>query len=64
MAEVIGHPITTNRVRLRYLVGADAEALVGGRSALSDEEVIGDARTMTDAEHIEVMQRRYGIDLS
>jgi hypothetical protein len=31
---------------------------------LSDEEVIEGARTMTDAEHVELMRRRYGIDLS
>lgn len=64
VAEVIVHAVTTDRPRLRYLVGADAEALVRGRSALSDEELIEDARTMTDAEHVEMMRRRYGIDLS
>ncbi len=64
VAEVIAHAIATDRPRLRYLVGADAEALVRGRSALSDEEVIEDAGAMTDAEHIEMMRRRYGIDLS
>jgi NAD(P)-dependent dehydrogenase (short-subunit alcohol dehydrogenase family) len=64
VAEVIAHAVTTDRPRLRYLVGAEAEALVRGRSVLSDEEVIEDARTMTDAEHIEMMRRRYGIDLS
>jgi NAD(P)-dependent dehydrogenase (short-subunit alcohol dehydrogenase family) len=64
VAEVIGHAIATDRPRLRYLVGADAEALVRGRSALSDEEVIEDGRPMSEAEYIEVMRRRYGIDLS
>src|SRR5262249_11726666 len=64
VAEVIGHAIVTDRPRLRYLVGTDADALVRGRSTLSDEEVIEDARTMTDAEHIEMTRRRYGIDLS
>ena len=47
VAEVIGHAIATDRPRLRYLVGADAEALVRGRTTLSDEEVIEDARAMT-----------------
>jgi NAD(P)-dependent dehydrogenase (short-subunit alcohol dehydrogenase family) len=64
VAEVITHAVTTDRPRLRYLVGADAEDLVRARSMLSDEEVIEDARTMTDAEHVELMRRRYGIDLS
>lgn len=64
VAEVIGHAISTDRPRLRYLVGADAEALVRGRSAVSEEEVIEDARTMSDADHFEMMRRRYGIDLS
>jgi NAD(P)-dependent dehydrogenase (short-subunit alcohol dehydrogenase family) len=64
VAEVIGHAIATDRPRLRYLVGADAEALVRGREALSDEEVIADATAVTDAEHIETMRHRYGIDLS
>jgi NAD(P)-dependent dehydrogenase (short-subunit alcohol dehydrogenase family) len=64
VAEVIAHAVATDRPRLRYLVGADAEALVRGRSALSDEEVIEDARPMSDAEHIAMMRHRYGIDLS
>jgi len=64
VAEVIADAITTERPRFRYLVGADAEALVQGRSALSEEDVIEDARAMSDAEHIEMMRRRYGIDLS
>jgi len=64
VAEVIEHAIATDRPRLRYLVGADAEAFVRGRSALSDEEVIEDGRPMSDAEYIGVMRRRYGIDLS
>jgi NAD(P)-dependent dehydrogenase (short-subunit alcohol dehydrogenase family) len=64
VAEAIAHAVATDRPRLRYLVGADAEALVRGRSALSDEEVIEDARPMNDAEHVEMMRHRYGIDLS
>jgi hypothetical protein len=64
VAEAIAHAVATDRPRLRYLVGADAEALVRGRSALSDEEVIEDARPMSDAEHVEMMRHRYGIDLS
>jgi len=64
VAKVIAHAIATDCARLRYLVGADAGALVRDRIALSDQEVIEDARTMTDTEHIEMIRRRYGIDPS
>ena len=40
MAAVILEAATAPEAKLRYLVGADAEKLVGGRESLSDEEYL------------------------
>jgi len=64
VAAAIADAVTTDRPRLRYLVGADAEALVAGRAAISDEEWVEDGRPMSAAEHAALVRRRYGIDVT
>ena len=60
VACVIHEAVTSNRPKLRYLVGDDAERLVAGRRKLSDEEYIDTGRPMPDAEYLDLMRRRYG----
>jgi hypothetical protein len=49
--------------RLRYLVGADAEALVKWRSGITDEELVA-IQTESDAEFVARMKKIYGLDVS
>jgi len=64
VATAIEEAIDDPERRLRYLVGADAKSFMAGRQAISDEQWIDDGRTMSDAEWVELMRRRYAIDLS
>lgn len=63
VAETIEHAVTTDKPKLRYLVGADAEALMAGRAKATDEEWIEDGRPMSDDEFIEQMRQRFGVNL-
>lgn len=63
VAEAIEHAITTDRPKLRYCVGRDAEALVGGRQRLTDEEWIEFGREMSDAEYVQRMNEHFGAEL-
>ena len=63
VAEAIEHAITTERPKLRYLVGEDACALVRGRQQTTDEEWVENGRPMSDEEYCAMMQQRCGIDL-
>jgi NAD(P)-dependent dehydrogenase (short-subunit alcohol dehydrogenase family) len=63
LAEAIFEAITTNRPRLRYPVGVDAEGLVAGRARLSDEEWVAMGGELSDEEYNELFKRYFGIEL-
>src|SRR5690349_19832232 len=54
VAEAIFEAITTNRPRLRYPVGVDAEGLVAGRARLNDEEWVAMGGELSDEEYKEL----------
>jgi NAD(P)-dependent dehydrogenase (short-subunit alcohol dehydrogenase family) len=63
VAEVIALAVTTDRPRLRYLVGADAEGLAAGRAQISDEEWVAMGGPLEDAEYNARFKRYFGIEL-
>ena len=63
VAEVIFEAVTTDRPRLRYLVGADAEGLAAGRARMSDEEWVAMGGELTDEEYNARFKRHFGIEL-
>jgi NAD(P)-dependent dehydrogenase (short-subunit alcohol dehydrogenase family) len=62
VARVIHEAVTTPAPRLRHLVGEDARRLVAGRQRITDEEHVAAGLEMPDAEFLELMRRRYGLD--
>jgi NAD(P)-dependent dehydrogenase (short-subunit alcohol dehydrogenase family) len=63
VAEVIWEAVTTDRPRLRYLVGADAEGLAAGRARISDEEWVAMGAGLDDEEYNARFKRYFGIEL-
>jgi NAD(P)-dependent dehydrogenase (short-subunit alcohol dehydrogenase family) len=63
VAEVILEAVTTDRPRLRYPVGIDAEGLAAGRARISDEEWVAMGGELSDAEYNARFKRHFGIDL-
>ena len=63
VAEVIFEAVTTERPRLRYLVGTDAEGLAAGRARISDEEWVAMGGGLDDAEYNARFNRYFGIEL-
>ena len=63
VAEVIFEAVTTERPRLRYLVGTDAEGLAAGRARISDEEWVAMGGALDDAEYNARFKRYFGIEL-
>ena len=63
VAEAIWEAVTTDRPRLRYLVGADAEGLAAGRARISDEEWVAMGAGLDDAEYNARFKRYFGIEL-
>jgi NAD(P)-dependent dehydrogenase (short-subunit alcohol dehydrogenase family) len=63
VAEVISEAVTTERPRLRYLVGTDAEGLAAGRARISDEEWVAMGGGLDDAEYNARFKRYFGIEL-
>ncbi len=48
VAKVIHHAITTDKPKLRYVVGTDAEAMVAGRESVTDEEYLELGEELSD----------------
>ena len=63
VAEVIFEAVTTERPRLRYLVGTDAEGMAAGRARISDEEWVAMGGALDDAEYNARFKRYFGIEL-
>jgi len=63
VAEVIFEAATTERPRLRYLVGTDAEGMAAGRARISDEEWVAMGGGLDDAEYNARFKRYFGIEL-
>ncbi|PYO56990.1 MAG: hypothetical protein DMD83_11560 [Candidatus Rokuibacteriota bacterium] len=63
VAEVIFEAVMTDRPRLRYLVGVDAEGLAAGRARISDEEWVAMGGELSDAEYNARFKQHFGIDL-
>jgi NAD(P)-dependent dehydrogenase (short-subunit alcohol dehydrogenase family) len=63
VAAVIFDAVTTDRPRLRYPVGTDAEGLAAGRARISDEEWVAMGGGLDDAEYNARFKRYFGIDL-
>ena len=63
VAEVIFEAVTTDRPRLRYLVGTDAEGMAAGRARISDEEWVAMGGGLDDAEYNARFKRYFGIEL-
>jgi NAD(P)-dependent dehydrogenase (short-subunit alcohol dehydrogenase family) len=63
VAEVIFEAVTTERPRLRYLVGTDAEGMAAGRARISDEEWVAMGGALDDAEYHARFKRYFGIEL-
>jgi len=63
VAEAIAEAVTTDRPRLRYLVGTDAEGLAAGRARISDEEWVAMGGPLDDAEYNARFKRYFGIEL-
>jgi NAD(P)-dependent dehydrogenase (short-subunit alcohol dehydrogenase family) len=63
VAEVIFDAVTTDRPRLRYLVGMDAEGLATGRARISDEQWVAMGGELADAEYNARFKEYFGIEL-
>ena len=63
VAAAILEAITTDRPRLRYPVGVDAEGLAAGRARISDEEWVAMGGELSDEEYNALFKRYFGIEL-
>jgi len=63
VAAAILEAITTDRPRLRYPVGVDAEGIAAWRARISDEEWVAMGGEVSDEEHNARFKRYFGIEL-
>ena len=63
VAAAILDAITTDRPRLRYPVGVDAEGMAAGRARISDEEWVAMGGELSDEEYNARFKRYFGIEL-
>jgi NAD(P)-dependent dehydrogenase (short-subunit alcohol dehydrogenase family) len=61
--ETVAAAITTDRPRLRYPVGRDAEGLAAGRARITDEEWVAMGGELSDEEYNARFERYFGIRL-
>jgi len=64
VAAAILEAITTDRPRLRYPVGVDAEGIAAGRPRVSDEEWVAMGGELSDEEYNGRFKRYFGIELT
>ena len=63
VAAAILEAITTDRPRLRYPVGGDAEGIAAGRQRISDEDWVAMGGELSDEEYNGRFKRYFGIEL-
>jgi NAD(P)-dependent dehydrogenase (short-subunit alcohol dehydrogenase family) len=63
VAAAILEAITTDRPRLRYPVGGDAEGIAAGRQRISDEDWVAMGGELSDEEYNARFKRYFGIEL-
>ena len=63
VAEAIASVIQTDKPRLRYLVGWDAETIVDHRARMTDEEFVDMGRCETDEAFFASFENHFGIDV-
>ena len=63
VAAAILHAVTTDRPRLRYPVGTDAEGIAAGRPRISDEEWVAMGADLSDEEYNARFKKYFGIEL-
>tara|TARA_B100000029_G_scaffold460132_1_gene490855 strand:+ start:590 stop:1453 length:864 start_codon:yes stop_codon:yes gene_type:complete len=63
VAEVVLQALQSDSYQLRWLVGADAEKLMSGRRAMTDEEWIGLGDDLTDDDYTAEFERHFDIKL-
>jgi NAD(P)-dependent dehydrogenase (short-subunit alcohol dehydrogenase family) len=63
VAAAILEAVTTDRPRLRYPVGVDAEGLAAGRARITDEEWVAMGGELSDEEYNARFERYFGIRL-
>ena len=63
VARVIHEAITTSSPKLRWIVGSDAEAMIAGRRAVSDEDYLTLGAEMTDEECDAAYRRILGLSI-
>jgi NAD(P)-dependent dehydrogenase (short-subunit alcohol dehydrogenase family) len=63
VAAAILEAITTDRPRLRYPVGVDAEGMAAGRARISDEEWVAMGGELGDEEYNARFKRYFGVEL-
>jgi NAD(P)-dependent dehydrogenase (short-subunit alcohol dehydrogenase family) len=61
VARVIEAAVTEPVPRLRHVVGADAEKVIGGRQRVSDEAYVATGRDMPDDAFLALTRERYGL---
>lgn len=63
VAAVIGHAVTTDDPRLRYVCSWGGPGIVAGRAAMSDEEWVALGLHDDDAGYAEEFSSRFGVDI-
>ena len=63
VAEAILEAVESDSDRLRYVVGGDAEGILRGRGAMSDEDWIAMGADLGDEEYNREFRSRFGIEL-